>query len=502
MNRPSFNALTEPWIPVIRMDGSNDELSLWSCLEQAPELREIRDPSPIIEFGIYRLLVAFVLDALILTDQRPEDPLDLKSMIEGKRFDLNLMKDYVEKCGDVFDLFHPERPFLQTKVNTKAKLKSLAGLYPVVPSGTNVNHWQHSHEDDLSVSAQMATRLLTTISPFMTAGGAGLSPSINGAPPIYALPFGKALFETIILNIPLRKQDSGKGLTAWRTKRSPGRECTQATTVEAMTWRPRKIQLIPEMGLDDSPIVRKMKFEKGDSTRLTWIDGSLAYRFDKNKVTPIRMRENRPIWRDAGPLLLLNEADHAKGEKKVSYRRADVVEQAFTITDSGNPLVIQVYGMRTDMKMKIFEWVKSALSIPAHLGQSTRLGSLVDLELRRAEQTVYRLQLCIKALYPREGAGNKGALATIKGRCERAYWKSLEPRFYPLMTAFAALDSNAPDQPDLIAATAQNWRDAIRTLALEQFERAAQDMDANSDALERQVLARNRLHQMIRKVLS
>ncbi|MBL8065520.1 MAG: type I-E CRISPR-associated protein Cse1/CasA, partial [Chthonomonadaceae bacterium] len=74
MNRPTFNVLTEPWIPVIRLDGTRDELGILPCLEQAHELREIRDPSPIIEFGLYRLLVAFVLDALVMADKRPEDP--------------------------------------------------------------------------------------------------------------------------------------------------------------------------------------------------------------------------------------------------------------------------------------------------------------------------------------------------------------------------------------------------------------------------------------------
>jgi len=502
MNRPSFNVLTEPWIPVVCLDGSADEMGILPCLKRAHELREIRDPSPIIEFGIYRLLVAFVLDAMILADHRPELYLDLEAVIDIGGFDTRLFEDYATQCGDVFDLFDPERPFLQTSMDG-GKPKPLAGMFPAVPSGTNVGHWYHNPEDDLRVPAKEAARLLTTIAPFMTAGGAGLSPSINGAPAIYALPLADSLFNTIVLNIPLDLDlDSGDGVVAWRSKRSPGSERTQATSLESLTWRPRRIQLIPKSEDDGTVYVREMKFEKGDSTRLNWIDASLAYRYSGDKVTPIRMRENRAPWRDAGPLLLLDQAQHGQGERKIAFRRPAVVNQAFKISESGEPFDFQFYGMRTDMKMKVFEWAKSKLSVPANLGRSTTLGSRVHEELDHAEQIAFALRSSIKLLFPREGSSNKQALGNIAARCERAFWLRLEPSFHPLMHAFAALDPDATDDPELIAATAKDWRDSIRDLAREQLELAVEDMDADSDALERQVRARARLNNSIRKVFS
>ena len=93
-------------------------------------------------------------------------------------------------------------------------------------------------------------------------------------------------------------------------------------------------------------------------------------------------------------------------------------------------------------------------------------------------------------------------MRNLADRGERTYWQRLEYGFHPLMSAFAALDSNAPDDPALIAATAMDWHGTIRDLALEQFEFAAKDMDADGDALKRQVHARTTLNRTLRKVLS
>jgi CRISPR system Cascade subunit CasA len=492
MNPYSFNVLTEPWLPVVKMDGTRQELGILDCLEHAHEFKEIRVHAPIVEFGLYRLLTAFVLDTLIVFDCCPKVSLDLKQILREGRFDMEMIRKYADSCGDVFDLFHTDRPFLQTKMGDES-LKALAGMFPAVPSGTNANLWHHKHEDDFSVSGPEAARLLTTIAPFMTSGGAGLSPSINGAPALYTLPAGDNIFETLVQNIPCRDQGQGNGKIAWRNDRCPGGERSQATLVETFTWRPRQIQLIPETDSDGMPIVRKMKFKKGDSTRMEWRDPNLAYRYDKDKVTPVRMRENRPIWRDAGPLLLLKGGTSGKDDSRVVFTRPDVVEQAFEIAQKGKDLTVQVYGMRTDMKMKIFEWIKSTLVVPANVGISTRLGFLVQSELNRADNAAFALRIAIKNLYPRGGEGNKNALSSLIDRSEKAYWQELEAVFYGLMSNFSSLDPDSAEDADSINSAASDWRRSIRRIALEQFEKAAKDMDADSDALARLVNSRTRL---------
>ncbi|MGH7441487.1 MAG: type I-E CRISPR-associated protein Cse1/CasA, partial [bacterium] len=80
MKQPSFDVVTEPWIPVVRHDHSSVELGIRACLEQAHQFQEIHHDSPLVEFGLYRLLVAFVLDAL--GDEKPEDAEDLKKLLK------------------------------------------------------------------------------------------------------------------------------------------------------------------------------------------------------------------------------------------------------------------------------------------------------------------------------------------------------------------------------------------------------------------------------------
>lgn len=505
MTRPGFNVLVEPWVPVVFLDGTQAELGLLPCLEQAHHIAEIRDPSPIVEFGLYRLLVAFVLDTLALAGRRPADHYDLDDLIVERSFDAELLNRYAESCGDVFDLFDPEKPFLQTAMAASDRIEPLAGMYPVVPSGTSVVHWHHQPERHWKVTPSEAARLLTTVAPFMTAGGRGRSPSINGAPGIYVLPAGRNLFETTILNLPLRMdQESGDGRVAWRSTGSPCRERSEATTAEALTWRPRRIQLIPDVQDDGecaAVFVSRMRFGQGDSTRFTWIDANLAYRYDSDRITPVRMRENRSLWRDAGPLFLVNDLEHGRGESRVAFKRPDVVQAAFLIEMDGLPSRIQAYAMRTDMKMKVFEWARAVWRVPPALGRSTRLGAVASEEMERAERGAWALKKSIRALYPTRNSPPTEGLAGLATRCERSYWQGLEAEFASLLGEIAGLGPDAPDAPELVRAATRDWRGAIEALAIQQFEAAAKDMDSDGEALKRAVEARGRLVGNLRRLL-
>lgn len=108
--KASFQILTQPWIPVKELDGSMKELSLLETLERAHLLSEIQDPSPMVEYSVYRFLIVFLMDML-----RPEDEEVLEELLDEGQFDWDTIQRYVRQCeqeGVSFDLFDSERPFL------------------------------------------------------------------------------------------------------------------------------------------------------------------------------------------------------------------------------------------------------------------------------------------------------------------------------------------------------------------------------------------------------
>ena len=58
----NFNVSTSPWIPVIYCNGEHAEVDLSMALREAHRIREITDPLPTVEFGLYRLLTTLVHD--------------------------------------------------------------------------------------------------------------------------------------------------------------------------------------------------------------------------------------------------------------------------------------------------------------------------------------------------------------------------------------------------------------------------------------------------------
>ncbi|MEU1894064.1 type I-E CRISPR-associated protein Cse1/CasA [Streptomyces pristinaespiralis] len=94
-----FGLTTQPWIPVLRGDGTQDELSLREVFAQAAGLRRIVGDLPTREFALVRLMFAVVHDALdgpqdiedwsgLWADERCFAPVDVYLDAHRGRFDL------------------------------------------------------------------------------------------------------------------------------------------------------------------------------------------------------------------------------------------------------------------------------------------------------------------------------------------------------------------------------------------------------------------------------
>lgn len=477
----TYDLITEPWVRVRSRDGELQALGLRDLLIRAHELGAIEHPIPIVEAGIWRLLVALALDIFEVDRLR-----QLADLIRRGRFSEDVVDSYFDQHSAAFDLFSDTRPFLQ-QAKAGGPEKPVAALLPSQPSGTNVVHWHHGHEAEFAVSPGEAAGLLAAVAPFMTAGGAGLSPSINGAPPWYVMIEGPTLFHSIMLNVwGARPQGVQRGVPAWR-RRAPletTRRRQDATLAESLTWQPRTIRLIPERGgrcslsgQECDVVVRRMHFTKGESCDFQWTDPNVGYSIGKSGMTAVRPQEDRVPWRDLGPLALLQHVQ--EGERQVS--RPQVITQFGQLMeeyllDLGD-LRIRLYGMRTDGKMKVFEWYREEFHLPAQVSYRRALQDRLVEAIRRAEsvQGVLRSALSQAATIAvgtdRQQPYTPGSesVALIRS-ASRAYWAALDEPFRRLAFDLGGLDPEH-DVPDIERVQAAWWL-TLRRTACDAFDSA------------------------------
>lgn len=489
-----FDVSTQPWISVMLSDGTSDELSLRDALARAHLIRAVVDPMPTVEFGLNRLLVALVLDIF-----GPRDLEDWADLWDGQTFDPGALDSYFAKNSDCFDLFDESKPFLQSAGMEGEKSKPLAGLLPPMPSGTATNHFHHGDEEHFGVAPAVAARLLTTIAPWMTAGGAGLSPSINGAPPFYALPLGENLFQTLLLNTPVLKDLSraqGEEIPAWRDPQPvTSTRAVGASLLGSFSWRPRRIQLVAGAGgvcsLSGEPalvLVREMKFAPGSGAGFEWIDPNCAFRIGDERLI-LRPRENREVWRDTGPLALLREKSWQSKNGKIAFERPAILSQIGALIRANklppdHRLALAIYAVRTDLKMKTFEWVRETLPLPFALLQGERAAIEAQNALENAEMVAFVLRRAIKVAYPREGKGNDAAFAALVVTTEKGFWRELKPHFDDFVEFLAH-----PHEDEARDSTRQNWRDRLGKVGWDAITLALDDLDGNAGALQRQTEA-------------
>lgn len=110
----TYNLLWEPWILAIDNNGKLVKTGILGLLKDAHQLQEVSDQSPPVQFGIYRVLIAFALDAL-----GPKTVNDLGRLLKKGQFDMSIIDAYARLWESRFDLFDPEHPFFQASANPR-----------------------------------------------------------------------------------------------------------------------------------------------------------------------------------------------------------------------------------------------------------------------------------------------------------------------------------------------------------------------------------------------
>ena len=416
----SFNVLIEPWIPVLDKDGNIKELGILEVLEKAPDLAEITEPSPLMRYGIYRLLIAFLTDAL-----RPEIEQDLADLLNTGCFPMDLIRGYIRNCeknGPCFDLFDKDRPFLQSAYDQKLdepRKTSVAKLLHELPSGNNAIHFQHTFQDEHAFSPAVCARALCTVNIFCTSGTQGPS-SINAAPPWYLIILGKNLFETLVYSfwVPYDLKTSlDNPPIAWCNDISvePNRDVSNTSYLYGLTWQARRVCLIPDSkggrctftGRNEDTLVREVYFQAGWKFEGydKWQDPHVTYIYKEDSRISLKPQEGRAAWRYLGSILFAR-AD-VLDSAVIKAKCPAIIEQYVSFIKNGfwkgeDILRTEIFGVATD-QASLEGWQNDRFDIDWQIARNNQKAAWLQEALVNAEDMNKALRKALHQIPPQHG---------------------------------------------------------------------------------------------------
>jgi CRISPR system Cascade subunit CasA len=502
---PSFNLWTEQWITLERSDGQLVQVSIHEALLNAKDYMAIYDSSPLVIVGVHRLLTAILQGAL-----KPKENDDLEQLWKNG-FPINKIEDFGNKYSDRFDLFSPDKPFLQSadlpmfpKTKEEQKGKTLAvRLFPEIPSGELVSHYHHTNEDDQVFSPATVAKGLVALPPFVSSGGPGLMPSINGVPPIYVIPSGKSFFESLcasLISAEMLTDLYGAEidfLCWWNRpiptivkeseKKIPSSQLSVVGYLHGMTFPARKVRLHPELlhqtcsrsGESSAWCLRTMSFKMGESLRegAFWLDPFVAYKLptkksdskrspnatkSKKKETPNPVRPTRvkTAWREFTGLFLQSHNENKK------LKRPLFLDQlaSLSINERFSIYPFRCIAFQTDGKMKFFEWMEFGFDVPTKLMQDLDGAHWTETAIDFADKCekiitdVFAWEFC-------RIRDSKQRDEWLRAKLQQDYWFTLASHFRQLILDFS--------EPSMRQEKLDNWAVLVKNEAKKAFDEAA-----------------------------
>lgn len=482
----SFNLVHQPWIPVVRADGSVGELSLLQVLEQAGELRQITGDIPTQVFAIQRVLLAILHRAW----QGPESVDDWMTRREHWHESLAHVREYLAAFEDRFDLRDPSTPFFQVADlhTAKDEHSGLEKLIADVPNGhpfftTRIGRGLER------ISWAEAARWLIHVHAFDPAGirsgavgdqrvkggkgypiGPGWAGQIGGVSLA-----GANVRETLLLNLLVPDscglQSSEQDVPPWeRPPLGPGVEGTEGRRptglVDLYTWQGRRVRLVG----DDDGVVG-LVLSQGDratpQNRHT-LEPMSAWRFSEPQTKkfamttymPLKHDPQRAFWR--GLAALLPEV-HGSGAGSEPARRLQpaVLEWVPVLRDAGVLGADAVLNLRAtgisygSNESVVEEVVDDVLALPIALLrlEESRLRTAAIEAVEQADKAVLALANLVGNLAAAAGAGE------VDGTRDRAR----ESTYADLDSPFRAWVLTLHPQEDPRGASAR-WQQQVRAI--------------------------------------
>jgi CRISPR system Cascade subunit CasA len=440
--------------------------------------------------------------AILQDSLRPQNVGDLKQIWHNEQFSSGGLAAFGEKYAHRFDLFSEEAPFMQSAdlprfPCKKDKTKPVGYLLSEQPAGTAVTHYTHVYDDAQQFCSHCAAKGLVTIPAFASSGGAGIKPSINGVPPIYVLPGGETLFESLAASLTIPRFQPGRSDADqpwWEHKSTVAKKAIvkKVGYLHSLTFPARRVRLHPiaghsactRCGQRASWHVKTMIYEMGESRpkeAAWWRDPFAAYRKPKNSEevkhpNPIRPVAGRPVWREFTGLFLPTNVDYRPAIlNQLESLRNDLPYAA----DVHIPL--RVISLRTDMKMKIFEWQESGFAVPPNLLSDIDSAKYIEDGIEFAVQCEGIIKKTFRQYFG--GGGKSSRYESVVSQMSRRYWQELGQAFQLHVQRYVP-------QADLNYIF-QDWLQTVISQASHLFEEATASLPDDGATLRQQVEANN-----------
>ena len=485
-----YNLIEESWIEVVTLEGDLTSYCIKDLLLKAHQIREIYDSSPLMKYGVYRFLIAFISDAFNIAEIE-----DIEKLIEAKNFSSDIIDVYCKAHFEKFFLFSDKYPFYQNpNFDEKSETKPITELLQFFfPKGNNTILFYHKLQKEHTFSPLICARALCALPAFAVSGGRGYKPSINGKPPWYVLIKGKNLFETLVLNscgTPI-ELNTGKGGVLWKSPKIEYSTPIQMTsTLQGLTWLPRYIHLIPAeggnctyTGKSSNILVSELKIKQGWSFTGKWTDPHISYILsEKYGRSSLKLKEGKKIWRDLGPLLLIPEMK-AKYEIPKVVSQFQSLKYEDTLPDN-YLLTIEIYGLRTD-KAKFIEWNIETLSIPLGIARNSykrvQIQPAIDFA-NKVESVLYKSLIIFST---KNNKKNDIIYNRLKYLTIFEYWTQLEAIFKGKF--LQDLENQDEEDVDASGRLQKEWKTDLRILSKKVLETFLGEMSTNAEFLKKQV---------------
>jgi CRISPR system Cascade subunit CasA len=405
-DRFGFDLRTEPWVPVVRPDGTQTQLGLREVLLQAHQIRRIMGETPTMTAALHRLLLALLHRAYKPQDDGAWSELWRATQLPGHDLD-----KYFGEFRDAFDLFHPQRPFLQCPPVASCGPSTAAKLVSGRSTGNNVTLFDHTvASDTVILEPAEAARWLVTLQAWDPGGMKTpyrKDKSSERAPCNHfgvVLVEGSTLKETLLLNTfryaPRWEQPRRTRATdqpAWEATHPPGPEPdgrSQEGWTDLLTWPARRVWL--STSVTDSELrVDGVVITPGTRLRdqLHEVELMAAFRRPtikgkpnpKAPLIPVRLYEDRGVWRHSVEFLLPGNQHRIR--PRALDHIAELVEAGVISEDT--VYTLRVFGQQLDKNASVIEsWAEEQIPAPVALLRATdeRIGGIIGHAVDLADQ--------------------------------------------------------------------------------------------------------------------